>query len=55
MLLKVMSSLMYLLKQGLSIRGHREEDGNLMQLLYLRSIWIVERAQGTSSDIYWYA
>ena len=37
MLLKVMSSLRYLLKQGLSIRGHREEDGNLIQLLYLRS------------------
>ena len=32
-----MSSLRYLLKQGLLIRGHREEDGNLMQLLYLRS------------------
>ena len=36
MLLRVLSSLRYLLKQGLSIRGHSSDDGNLMQLLRLR-------------------
>ena len=37
MLYKVLSSLQYLLRQGLSIRGHYEENGNLMQLLQCRS------------------
>ena len=37
MLYKVLSSLMYLLRQGLPIRGHCEENGNLMQLLQCRS------------------
>ena len=37
MLLKVLSSLRFLLRQGLAIRGHRETEGNLMQLLYLQS------------------
>ena len=32
-LCKVLSSLKYLLRQGLPIRGHLEENGNLMQLL----------------------
>ncbi len=36
-LLKVLSSLSFLLKQGLSIRGHTSELGNLYQLLELRS------------------
>ena len=34
---KVLSSLRFLLRQGLAIRGHRETEGNLMQLLYLQS------------------
>ena len=34
-LLKVLSSLNYLLRQGLAIRGHMESDGNLYQLLLL--------------------
>ena len=37
MLFKVLSSLKYLLRQGLPIRGHYEENGNLMQLLQCRS------------------
>ena len=37
MLLKQLSALTYLLRQGIAIRGHEEKEGNLMQLLYLRS------------------
>jgi len=37
MLKKVLTSLKYLLRQGLPIRGHHEEEGNLMQLLKCRS------------------
>ena len=37
MLLKVLSSLKFLLRQGLAIRGHKENEGNLLQLLHLRS------------------
>ena len=50
MLIKQLSSLQYLLRQGVPIRGHDEMDGNLMQLLQLRSNdcpeisnWISER------------
>ena len=35
MLLKQLSSLRYLARQGLAIRGHSENEGNLMQLLLL--------------------
>ena len=37
MLLKLLSSLKFLLRQGMAIRGHKEVDGNLIQLLKLRS------------------
>ncbi len=37
MLMKVLSSLRFLLQQGLPIRGHKEEDSNLIQLLKCRS------------------
>ena len=37
MLIKQISSLKYLLRQGLAIRGHEDIDGNLLQLLKLRS------------------
>ena len=37
MLLVVIKSLKYLLRQGLAIRGHEEIEGNLMQLLLLQS------------------
>ena len=37
MLMKVLSSLKFLLQQGLPICGHKEEDGNLLQLLKCRS------------------
>ena len=32
-----LSSLRYLMRQGLAVRGHREEEGNLYQLLKCRS------------------
>lgn len=32
-----LSSLRYLLRQGIAIRGHEQIEGNLMQLLLLRS------------------
>jgi hypothetical protein len=32
------SCIMYLLRQGLALRGHSDEDSNLIQLLKLRSI-----------------
>ena len=37
MFLKVISSLKYLLRQGLAVRAHKESEGNLYQLLLLRS------------------
>ena len=37
MLLKQLSSLKYLLRQGLAIRGHDDKEGNLIQLLKLRA------------------
>ena len=37
MLLKQLTSLRFLLRQGLTIRGHRDWEGNLMQLLHLQS------------------
>ena len=37
MLLKQLSSLQFLLRQGQSIRGHTEVEGNLIQLLKLQS------------------
>ena len=37
MLLKQFSSLKFLLRQGLAVRGHIEGEGNLLQLLVLRS------------------
>ena len=36
-LLILLSSLRYLLRQGLAIRGHEEMNGNLMQLLLLQA------------------
>ena len=36
-LLKMISSLRYLLRQGLALRGHQESKGNLIQLLFLWS------------------
>ena len=36
-LLKQLSSLRFLLRQGLAIRGHKESEGNLMQLMQLQA------------------
>ena len=38
MLIKQLSSLKFLLKQGLAVRGHEEREENLLQLMKLRSI-----------------
>ena len=37
MLLKQLSNLSFLLRQGLAIRGHTEVEGNLLQLMTLQS------------------
>ena len=49
-LLKQLESLTYLLRQGLAVRGHKSDEGNLARLLKLRSIdvpalkhWISEK------------
>ena len=49
-LVKQLQSLAYLLRQGLAVRGHKSDAGNLQQLLKLRSLdvpalkqWISER------------
>ena len=45
MLMKEPSSVRYLARQGLALRGHKEEDGNLMQLLKCRADprpWIMD-------------
>ena len=49
-LVKQLQSLAYLLRQGLAVRGHKSDEGNLQQLLKLRSLdvpalkqWISER------------
>ena len=50
MLLTQLSTLRYLLRQGMAVRGHHEEEGNLAQLLLLRSneipqlkVWLKEK------------
>lgn len=50
MLVKQLSSLKFLLRQGLAVRGHNEGEGNLMQLLTLQSedvpdlsLWLLEK------------
>ena len=50
LLLKQLSSLQFLLRQSSAIRGHKETEGNLIQLLKLRSedmpslkSWLQER------------
>lgn len=37
MLLKQLSSLKFLLRQGLAVRRHTEGEGNSLQLLWLRA------------------
>ena len=58
MFFKVLSSLKYLLRQGLAIRGHKDEESNLYQLLKLRcedcqelSVWFERHHQYLSHDI----
>ena len=41
MLLKQLTSLRYLVRQGIGVRGHVEEEGNLHQLLKCRAEDIV--------------
>lgn len=54
----ICSSLMYLSKQGLSIQGDKDSEGNFMELLRLRSakipvlkIWLLRSKNYTSHDI----
>ena len=57
-LLKIISSLQYIARQGLPSRGHNDAEGNFLQLLNLRSKdcsylkeWILQRQNWTSHDI----
>ena len=57
-LLKMISSLQFIARQGLPSRGHQETEGNFLQLLQLRSEdcsllkqWISQRQNWTSHDI----
>ena len=50
MLLTQLSTLRYLLRQGMAVRGHHEEEGNLAQLLHVISneipqlkVWLKEK------------
>ena len=52
MLLKLLSSLRFLLRQGLAIRGHKESEGNLIQLLELQSADCPELKQWMTSNQY---
>lgn len=54
-LMKICSSIRYLLGQGLAIRGHESDDGNFQQLLQLRcedvpelSTWLARKVNFTS-------
>ena len=44
-LLRIMSSVQYLARQGLALRGHSPQSGNLYQLLHLRSKDVPQLAQ----------
>ena len=57
-LLKLISSLRFLARQGLAIRGHDEAQGNFLQLLQLRSEdcselcdWMNKRDNWLSHDV----
>lgn len=58
MLLKILSSLQYLSRQGLAIRGHSADEGNFQLLLRLRSEdnadlskWIKQKTAFVSHDV----
>ena len=51
-LLKQLSALRYLLRQGLAVRGHTEKDGNLYQLLLLCSSEDKKLKQWITDSIY---
>ena len=57
-LLKIISTLQYLARQGLAIRGHIENEGNFLQLLQLRCedsqelrTWLERRNSWLSHDV----
>ena len=52
MLLKQLSSLKFLLRQGLSSRGHKESEGNFIQLIELQSNNCPELKQWLLSNHY---
>lgn len=58
MLLKILSSIRYLARQGIAIRGHSADEGNLQALIHLQSDdsnefrhWISRRVSFVSHDI----
>ena len=57
-LLRIVSSLHFLARQGIPIRGHEDTEGNFMQLLQLRSsdfddlnLWLAQNTHWTSHDM----
>lgn len=52
MLLKQLHSLRYLLRQGLPVRGHKESEGNLIQLLEMQSTDFPKLRQWVSDGHY---
>ena len=57
-LLKIISTLQFLARQGLPLSGHQESDGNFIQLLHLRCNdspellqWLERRSNWTSHEI----
>ena len=57
-LLKIVTSIKFLARQGLALRGHAENSGNLFQLLELRASdcpelqqWLKRKASFTSHDV----
>ena len=57
-LIKIMSSIRYLARQGIALRGHNEENPNFIQLLYLRAKdddnlkeWLLRKSKKYTSPI----
>ena len=54
-LVKQLQSLAYLLRQGLAVHGHKSDEGNLQQLLKLRSLHVPALKQRISERKYFSA
>jgi hypothetical protein len=58
MLIKILSTVQYLSRQGLALRGHKSDDGNFLKLLQLRceddddlKKWTEQKKSFTSPEI----